>query len=121
MVEFIIFIINSNMEALKAYPWKIRLLIIGGVVLVLALIFFLNWSFYKLLGFFFGSMLSVVLIFSFYYYQLRYLVIALAYPGITTLMRRSLEHDFGKRMTQQVLISIIDLKNCLEMFQGSVK
>jgi hypothetical protein len=43
----------------------------------------------------------------------------IAFPGITNLMRRSLEHDYCKRMAQEVLRSIIDFKNTIEMFTGT--
>jgi hypothetical protein len=109
------------MKALMTYPPKKRLLILGILALVLGLLFLVNWLLYKFLGWFFGPLLSLISIISFYYLSLRTLARSLAFPGITTLMKRTLEHDFCKRMSDQVMRHLTELRNVIEMCQGSAR
>jgi hypothetical protein len=104
-----------------SYPPKKRLLILGSLALVLGLLFLVNWLLYKFLGWFLGPLLSLTSIFSFYYLSLRRLARSLAFPGITTLMKRTLEHDFCKRMSDQVMRHLTELRNVIEMCQGSAR
>ena len=104
-----------------SYPPKKRALVLVALLLVLSLLYLVNWLLYKFIGWFLGPLLSFFLIVACYYLSLRSLARSLAYPGITTLMRRSLEHDFCKRMSDSVLRQIVELKNVIEMFQGSAK
>ena len=76
---------------------KEKTVIIGLIILGFGVFFFINWIAYKILGFFIGSLLSFGLILTGYYLSLRGLVRMLSFPGITTLMKRSLEFDFCKR------------------------
>lgn len=103
------------------YPPKKRLLILGVIALVQAGFFFINWLLYKFLGWFLGPLLSLTAILSFYYLSLRTLARSLAFPGITTLMKRTLEHDFCKRMSDQVMRQLTELRNVVEMCQGSAR
>ena len=50
---------------------------------------------------------------------MRSVVRMIAFPGYCSLFRRGMEYDYNKRMSQEVLRSIIDLKSCLEMFMGA--
>ena len=103
------------------YPPKKRLLILGSLALVLGLLFFINWLLYKFLGWFLGPLLSFISILGFYYLSLRTLARSLAFPGITTMMKRTLEHDFCKRMSDQVMRQLTELRNVIEMCQGSAR
>ena len=67
--------------------------------MVVGVIVLIHWSIYKLLAWITTSIISVVLIFSFYYFSMRGLVRMIAFPGISTLFRRGLEYDYGKRMS----------------------
>ena len=104
-----------------SYPPKKRLLTVGLLLLIIAAIYLVNWLLYKFIGWFLGSLLSLTLILSGYYFSLRGLARSLAYPGISLLMKRSLEHDFCKRMSESVMRQLIELKNVIEMFQGAAK
>ena len=109
------------MNALMSYPPKKRVMILGLLVLILGILYLVNWIVYKLIGWFLGSLLSFTLIISGYYLSLRGLARSLAYPGISILMKRSLEHDFCKRMSDSVMRQLTELKNVIEMFQGAAK
>jgi hypothetical protein len=103
---------------LKDKSKKSKAIILGALGLVFGIFYFLNWIVYKLIGFFVGSIISFILILTTYYLMLRGLVRMLAFPGITTLMQRTLEFDFCKRMASQVLRNATDLKSSLEFFMG---
>ena len=83
-----------------SYPPKKRVLVVGLLLLILGVLYLVNWLLYKLIGWILGSLLSLTLILSGYYLSLRGLARSLAYPGISLLMKRSLEHDFCKRMSE---------------------
>lgn len=108
------------MQSVKQMSLKGKLVALGVVLLVLAVIFLINWTIYKLLGFVFGSLISFFLIIYFYYNSIRNLVRGIAFPGMTILMKRNLEFEYCKNMAQGVMRNIIDLKNSLEMFSGPV-
>ena len=76
------------MEAINKSPIKLKVLIYLGIILALAILILINWSIYKLLGWFIGSIASFLLLFLSYYYSLRILATMLAFPGITILMKR---------------------------------
>ena len=97
---------------------KEKTVIIGLLILVFGLFFLINWIVYKILGFFIGPLFSFGLILIGYYLSLRGVVRMLSFPGITTLMKRTLEFDFCKRTASQVLRNATDLKNSLEFFMG---
>ena len=101
------------------YPPKKRLVILGILALVLGVLFLVNWFLYKFLGWFLGPMLSLTSIICFYYLSMRNLARSLAFPGMTMLMKRTLEHDFCKRMSDQVMRQLAELRNVIEMCQGS--
>ena len=87
---------------------------------VLVVLFLINYGFYRLFALIIGRFLSFAMILAIYYYNIRKLVRGLAFPGTTILMRRQLESDFCKSMAQGVLRSVVDMKNCIEIFMGPV-
>ena len=71
--------------------YLILTLYIVGVALVIFLL--INWSVYKIIGWIIGSaIISAISIALLYYFSLRGLVRAIAFPGISSLFRRNLEY-----------------------------
>jgi hypothetical protein len=107
-------------EGFRKLPKQTKLKVICGLLLVFGVLFFLNYGLYRMIALLTGRLLSFLIVLSLYYSNGRILVRGLAFPGTTLLMRRQLENDFCKNMAQGVLRSIVDLKNCIEMFMGPV-
>jgi hypothetical protein len=91
------------MEAFKSLSPTKRLLVILALGLGAGLILATNWLFYKFIGFFTGSSLSILILCLTYYMSLRRLVIMLAFPGTTLLMKKSIENDYCNSMAQGLL------------------
>ena len=91
------------MDSFKTLSFGKKLVIIAFVGLVFSIILLINWSIFKILGFIVGSLASGILIFLAYYYSMRNLVRMLTFPGITIMMKKSLENDYCKSMAQGVL------------------
>jgi hypothetical protein len=108
------------MQGISSLPFSKKLLVLGLSGLALALILLVNWSIWKILSLLFDSYLAFLFILLAYYYSFRHLVRMLAFPGISVLMKRTLESDYCKRMAQNVLKQIHDFRSCLEMFTGPV-
>ena len=87
----------------KKLPVKLKLILGLVVLLVLGLFFLINWSIYKFLHFFLGGLPSLLALFFGYYFSFRKLVRMLAFPGTSLLMKRSLEFDYCKSMSRNVL------------------
>ena len=87
----------------KKLPVKLKLILSLVVLLFFGLFILINWSIYKLLHFFIGSLPSILALFFGYYFSFRKLVRMLAFPGTSLLMKRSLEFDYCKSMSRNVL------------------
>lgn len=92
----------------------------GLAALAFTVLILINYGLYRLIALISGKLLSFALIIALYYFNARKIVRAIAFPGTTILLRRQLESDFCTRMAQGVLQSIIDLKNCIDIFMGPI-
>ena len=90
----------------------------GENILVIVLFVFLgiNWCLYKVLAFLVTPIPSLLIVIVAYVIGLRNIVTILAFPGTCFLFRRSLEYSFCKTMAAEVLKSITEFKNCIEIF-----
>jgi hypothetical protein len=59
---------------------------------------------------------ALIVIFLSYYFSMRGLVRILAFPGIVSFFRRSMELNFGKSMAMEVVKSIMEFKNGIEIY-----
>ena len=84
------------------------------------ILFMFNYGVYRLISLIVGPLLSISLIIAFYYTNARKLVRGIAFPGTTIIMKRQLETDFCRSMAQGVLRSVVDMKNCIEIFMGPI-
>ena len=86
------------MEAFKRLPFTKRLLVVLFLGLVGGLVLVTNWLAYRLIGFFTGSFLSILILSTSYYLSMRRLVVMLAFPGTSLIMRKSIENDYCNSM-----------------------
>ncbi len=87
----------------KKLSLKLKLILGLVILLVIGIFILINWSIYRILHFFLGSLPSMFALFFGYYFSFRKLVRMLAFPGTSMLMKRSLEFDYCKSMSRNVL------------------
>ena len=80
------------------------------------LIIGINWLLYKFLAFIVTPIPAIIILILAYIIGIRNIVTILAFPGTCYLFRRSLEYSFNKTMAAEVMKSLNEFKNCIEVF-----
>ena len=88
---------------------------IHSIAIIGSIFFLINWSIYMIIAWLVGSLLSLVIILSSYYCLMRHVVCMLAFPGVVGLFKRSLEYEYCKSMCSEVLRSVRNMKDCIEL------
>ena len=88
-----------------------KLLVFGIFIIVL-----INWSIYKIISWLLGAIITSIFMLVAYVFGIRKLVTFLAFPGTFSLFRRGIEYSFCKTMAAEVLKSITEFKNSVEVY-----
>ena len=86
------------------------------LVLFLFIYLGVNWSVYKILALFLTPIPASIILILAYIIGIRSIITILAFPGTCYLFRRSLEYSFCKTMAAEVMKSINEFRNCIEVF-----
>ena len=92
--------------------------IIGNEIIVFGIftLVLINWSIYKIISWLLGAIITSIFMLVAYVFGIRKLVTFLAFPGTFSLFRRGIEYSFCKTMAAEVLKSITEFKNSVEVY-----